>query len=120
MATATKTKRTMKASASVTAAATAALTEIDLSSAFGGTCTVKITNGATGPTTDSTIKIYVGHATTEEKLFAQVTAGQDNNGVYEFVFDIPSSVMFVGGDIIAGATNNITAESFLSELTSIG
>lgn len=120
MATATKTKRTMKSSAAVTAGATAALTEVDLSTAFGGTLTVKITNGGTGPTTDTVIDIYVGHATTEEKVFASVTAGQANSEVYEFVFDIPDSVMFVGGDIIAGATNNITAEAFLSELTSIG
>ena len=110
----------MRASASVTAGATAALTEIDMSSTFGGTMTVKITNGATGPTTDTVIDVYIGHATAEEKLFTSVTAGQDNNGVYEFIFDIPSSVMFLGGDITAGATNNITAEAFVSELTSIG
>lgn len=120
MATATKTKRTLLSSTSVSAGSTQALTEVNLSTALGGTLTVKITNGSTGPTTDSTVKIYVGHATTEEKLFAQATAGQTNNGVYEFIFQIPSSVMFLGGDIISGATNGITAEAFLSELTSVG
>jgi hypothetical protein len=120
MATATKTARTMKSSAAVTAGATAALTEVDLSTAFGGTLVVRITNGATGPTTDTTITIYAGHATTVERIFAEAVAGQTNNGVYDLVFQIPSSVMFVGGDIVAGASNNITAEAYLQELTSVG
>jgi len=120
MATATKNKRTLFASGAIGAGATQALTEIDLSTALGGLLTVKITNGASGPTTNTTVKIYIGHATGEKKLFQQVVAGTTNNEVYEWTFEIPPAAMFVGGDIIAGATNGITAEALLSELTSIG
>lgn len=120
MATATKTKRTLFASASVSAGATQALTELDLSSALGALLTITVTNGGTGPTTDTVIKVYTGTVTTEENVFWEGTAGQTNSKVYTFNIVIPPAAMFLGGDVICGATNAITMEAIASELTSIG
>ena len=120
MATATKNKRTLFASGAVSAAATQALTELDLSTALGALLTITVTNGGTGPTSDTTVTVYTGTVTTEENVFSEVLAGQANSEVYTFNFIIPPAAMFLGGDVTCGATNAITMEAIASELTSIG
>jgi hypothetical protein len=116
---ATKTSRTLRASASLAAGATASFTELNLSSAYGATIAVRLTNGATAPTTAPTVKIYVGDATGVKRLFYTVTGDTVNSSVTDIICRIPASAMFVNGDIVNGATNAITAEAFAQELTTV-
>lgn len=121
MATATKTLRTCRATATLAADTAANFAEVNLSTALGGLLTIKIVNDSTGPTTDTTITVYTGGATTVKKTFWEGTAGQDTDGVYEYSIDIPPGVMFLNGTITSGETTAlVNAEAYLQELTSIG
>lgn len=90
----TKNDTTIIASASNAAGATTRGT-IDLSSAYGGIVTLKITNGATGPTVQCEGRVLISHADT---LPTAASAGADWKTVWRF-----------GGGITANA---VTEQSF--------
>lgn len=126
--TATKTNRTVFASASV-AAATPSRGAIDLRTTFGGLMTVKMTNGGTGPTVPLSAILMVAHDTgtlnatgaagavwkTIDKRTHVATA----SAVGEFVFEIPPSVMQAQIEFSGNTAQAVTAEALFSELTSI-
>lgn len=117
---ATKTKRTIIAAAtSNSAGGTTSGTEADLSTAYGGVLTCRITNGATGPTVAADLVVYVGSATGEKREFARMTSQTGNNAVTDFVVEIPPGVMFLNVDITGNTGQAVTAEVFLQELTTI-
>ncbi len=117
---ATKTSRTLRASASVSAAATASCTELDLSTKYGAIINVLLTNGASAPTTAPTVKFYTGEATGKKTvLFYTATGDIVNNSITPVVCRIPAAAMFVNVDIVNGATNAITAEAYAQELTTV-
>lgn len=90
----TKNDTTIIASASNAAGATTRGT-IDLSAVYGGIVTMKITNGATGPTAQCEGRVLISHADT---LPAAASAGANWKTIWRF-----------GG----GTTNNaITEQSF--------
>lgn len=90
----TKNDTTIIASASNAAGATTRGT-IDLSAVYGGIVTMKITNGATGPTAQCEGRVLISHADT---LPAAASAGADWKTIWRF-----------GG----GTTNSaITEQSF--------
>lgn len=90
----TKNDTTIIASASNAAGATTRGT-IDLSAVYGGIVTMKITNGATGPTVQCEGRVLISHADT---LPAAASAGADWKTIWRF-----------GG----GTTNSaITEQSF--------
>lgn len=90
----TKNDTTIIASASNAAGATTRGT-IDLSAVYGGIVTMKITNGATGPTAQCEGRVLISHADT---LPTAASAGADWKTIWRF-----------GG----GTTNNaITEQSF--------
>ncbi|MEZ7896016.1 MAG: hypothetical protein QMB75_09050 [Thauera sp.] len=76
----TKNDTTIIASASSAAGATTRGT-IDLSSAYGGIVTMKITNGATGPTVQAEGRVLVSHADT---LPTAASAGADWKTIWRF------------------------------------
>lgn len=76
----TKNDTTIIASASNAAGATTRGT-IDLSSAYGGIVTMKITNGATGPTVQAEGRVLVSHADT---LPTAASAGADWKTIWRF------------------------------------
>ena len=90
----TKSDTTIIASASNAAGATSRGT-IDLSSAYGGIVTMKITNGATGPTLQCEGRVLISHADT---LPAAASAGADWKTIWRF-----------GGGITA---SGVTEQSF--------
>ena len=90
----TKNDTTIIASASNAAGATTRGT-IDLSSAYGGIVTMKITNGATGPTVQAEGRVLVSHADT---LPTAASAGADWKTIWRF-----------GGGVTANA---VTEQSF--------
>lgn len=117
---ATKTKRTVIAAATSNAAgATTNGTEWNLSTAYGGILTARITNGGTGPTVGASVVVYYGSVTTEKREAARVTAPTTNSAVTDFVFEIPPGVMFVNVDVTGNTGQAVTAEVFGQELTSI-
>ena len=116
---ATKTSRTLLTSQSLAAATSVNATELNLSTAYGALVAVKITNGASAPTTAPTVTFYVGEATGVKRKLYQVAGDTVANSVNDFVCDIPSPGMFVNVTILNGATNAITVEAYAQELTTI-
>lgn len=116
---ATKTSRTIQASATNTAAGSTNGTEVDLSTKYGMLICGKITNGATGPTIPCDMVVYVGEATTVKREFSRQTAGTANNGVYEFIVEVPPATMFVNVTFIGNTAQNVTIECVGEELTTI-
>ena len=116
---ASKTSKTLRASASVSAGATASCTEWNMSTCYGGLAVVRLTNGASAPTTAPVVKFYVGDATGVKRLFFQQSGDTTNNSVNDIVCELPMSTMFCNIDIVNGATNSITAEAYGQELTTI-
>ena len=90
----TKNDTTIVASASNAAGATTRGT-IDLSAAYGGIVTMKITNGATGPAVQCEGRVLISHADT---LPAAASAGADWKTIWRF-----------GGGTTSGA---VTEQSF--------
>lgn len=120
-----KTARTVFASATVTAGAPSRGRQ-DLQTAMGGVLTMKITNGATGPTIACQANVLIAHNATQPaaasagadwKTVAVFVAGVTNNGVYEFVYDVAPSVMGIEVEFTGNTAQNVTAEAFMSELT---
>lgn len=116
---ATKTAKTLDTSASLAATASRNATEWNMSTAYGGLATVKLTNGGSAPTTAPVVKFYVGEATGVKRLLYQASGDTVNSSVTDLVCEIPASAMFVNITITNGATNAITAEAYGQELTSI-
>ena len=116
---ATKTARTLLASQSLAAATAVNTTELNLSTAYGALVAVKLTNGATAPTTAPVVKIYVGESTGTKRLFYTASGDTVNSSVNDIVCEMPPSAMFVNITITNGATNAITVEAYGQELTTI-
>lgn len=116
---ATKTSRTLYASASLAAATAVSVTEWNLSTAYGGLAAVKLTNGASAPTTAPVVKFYVGEATTVKRLYYTASGDIVNSSVTDLVCEIPPGAMFVNITVTNGATNAITVEAYGQELTTI-
>lgn len=116
---ATKTSRTIQASASNTAGGTTNGTEVDLSTKYGLLVVAKITNGATGPTVGCDFVVYVGESTGTKREFSRQTAGTANNGVYEFAVEVPPSAMFVNVTFTGNTAQAVTVECYGEELTTI-
>ena len=116
---ATKTARTLLTSQSLAAATAVNATEINLSTAYGALAAVKLTNGATAPTTVPVVKFYVGESTGTKRLFYTASGDIVNSSVNDIVCEIPPGAMFVNITITNGATNAITVEAYGQELTTI-
>ncbi len=116
---ATKTSRTILASASNSAGGTTNGTELDLSTKYGALVCGKITNGATGPTVACDMVVYVGEASGTKREFSRQTAPTTNSAVTEFVVEIPPSAMFVNVTFTGNTGQAVTVECYAQELTSI-
>jgi len=127
-ATPTKTARTLIAAGTSVVAATPQRAVLDLKSTFGGLLSVKITNGATGPTLPASVIVSIAHNATlpsagalgaDWKKFQKVTHNVTANSIGEWVFQIPQGVMGLQVEIGENTVQNVTGEAYLSELTSI-
>lgn len=113
-----KTARTLLASQSLAAATAVNATELNLSTTGGGLASVKLTNGASAPTTAPIVKFYTGESTGTKRLYWQASGDTVNNSVTEINCRFPKEVMFANITITNGATNAITVESYAQEFTS--
>jgi hypothetical protein len=128
MATPTKASRTIVASTSNAAGATTRGT-LDLRTTFGGLLTVKMTNGATGPTAQCVCNILIAHNTgatptaasrgTDWKTIASFGNGSANNAINEWSVTIPKDVHHVEAEFTGNTVQAVTVEAFLSETSSI-
>lgn len=120
MAIATKNSRTLLASSTITAGTPTSGTELDLHTALGALVCAKITNGGTGPTVGCDFVVYVGEASGTKRELSRQTASTSNNGVTEFVVRIPPEAMYVNVTFTGNTAQNVTAECYAQELTSVG
>ena len=116
---ATKTSKTLYASASLAAATSVDATEWNMTTCYGGIAAVKLTNGASAPTTAPVVKFYVGESTGTKRLLYTASGDTTNSSVNDLVCEIPASAMYVNITVTNGATNAITVEAYGQELTTI-
>lgn len=119
MATPTKTARTLLTSQSLAAGATVNANELNLSTAYGSEIFVKLTNGASAPTTAPVVTFYVGEATGVKRKKATGQGDTVNSSVTDVSCRYALPNMFANVSITNGATNAITVEVYAQEATSI-
>lgn len=129
MATATKNARTLISAGTSNSAGSTTRGTVSLSTALGGLLTVKVANGATGPTVAATVNVLVAHngtaptaasAGADWKTIASVQHSTTSNAVGEWFFDIPATAMSVEVEVTGNTAQAVTCEAILSELTSLG
>ena len=122
-----KTARTIVASAANTAGSTTR-GRLDLTAAYGGTLTIKLTNGGTGPTVQCTANVLVAHnavqpaagsAGVDWKTLFTFGGGTTANAVTEQSIQIAPSVMQLEVEFTGNTGQSVTCEAFFSELTTL-
>lgn len=113
----TKTSITLSASASLGAGSSVNATEWDLRTKRVSGAFVKLTNGASAPTTAPVVKFYVGETTGTKRLLFQASGDTVSNSVTDIPCEFPDWVMFANITVTNGATNAITVEMYGQELT---
>ena len=116
---AVKTSRTLLTSQSLAAATAVNATEWNLSTAYGGLAAVKLTNGATGPTTAPIVKFFVGEATGVKRLLYTATGDTVNSSINDLVCELPPGVMFCNVTVTNGAGQAITVDAYGQELSTV-
>ena len=121
-----KTPRTLVASGSNAAGATTRGT-LDLRTAQGGLLTLKITNGATGPTVQCQANILAAHnsgatpaaaaAGTDWKTLWSVGGGTTANAITEQGMEIGPGVMHLEVEFTGNTGQAVTVEAYFSEIT---
>lgn len=119
MAAPTKTAKTLLASQSLAAGATANATEWNMSTAFAGSIFVKITNGGTAPTTAPVVTFYAGEATGVKRKRYSLSGDTVNGSVNEFECEYGMQHMFANASITNGSGQAITVEVYGQEATSV-
>lgn len=94
---------------------------VDLADGYGAALTIKLTNGATGPTIAAQVQIEVSNDNSEwVKFGGPLVGGTANNGVSSWGgIEIPIGIKYVR--LVAGSNTgqNVTAEADISEVTAI-
>lgn len=123
-----KNARTIIAAGTSNAAGSTTRGTLDLRTASGGPLTVKINNGATGPTVGATVNILIAHnngatptpasAGADWKTIWSFTATTANNGQLEQSVPIEQGVMHLEVEVTGNTGQAVTCEAFLSEVSS--
>lgn len=116
---ATKTSKTILASSTITAGTPTNGTEWNASTAYGGIVFAKITNGGTGPTVGCDFVVYLGESTGTKREFSRQTAPTTNSAVQEFAVEIPPGAMFINVTFTGNTAQNVTAECYAEELSTV-
>lgn len=125
----TKTARTLVASAANTAGSTTR-GRLDMNAVQGtSTLTLKITNGATGPTTQCTARVLIAHnatlpaaaaeGTDWKTLYPPVGPGTGNSAYIALSYRIDPSVMCLEVEFTGNTGQDVTVEAYLSEFTTV-
>lgn len=115
---ATKTAKTLLTSQSLGAGASVNITEWNMSTAYAGSLFVKLTNGASAPTTAPIVTFYAGEATgVKRQRFT--ASGTTTTGSTDLECEYGVQHMFANATITNGATNAITVEAYGQEATTV-
>jgi len=126
LTTLTKTARTLISAGTSNTSGSTTRGRCDLQTAQGGYLTIKVTNGATGPTLQAVVNVLVAHNATmpaaasagaDWKTIYSVGNGVANNPVGEWGFPIDPSIMCIEVEVTSNTAQTVTCEAFLSELT---
>ena len=121
----TKTDTTIVASVSNAAGATTRGT-IDLSAVYGGIVTMKITNGATGPTAQCEGRVLISHADTlptagsagaDWKTIRRFGGGVTSNAITEQSFQFGPEVRHLEVEFTGNTGQAVTVEAVASTYT---
>jgi len=116
----TKTYTTLIAAAtSNTAGSTTTGTAANTSTAYGGAITVKLTNGATGPTVAAQAHVLVSGDNTNFKTLCTFYGDTVNSSVNEFAVDINPGYKYVNVTVDSNTGQTVTCEAFFHELTTV-
>lgn len=125
----TKTPATIIAAATSNTVGSTTRGTIDLRSMYGGILTVKITNGATGPTIQGTANILAAHnsgttptaasAGADWKTIASWGGGTANNAVSEFSMVVDPAICHLEVEITGNTGQTITCEAFITQLVGL-
>ena len=123
----TKTPRTLIAAGTSNAAAAITRGTVDLRTKQGGLLTIKLTNGATGPTIAATANILVAHtagitpvagsAGADWKTLWSFAGSTANNGIVEQSLEVGPGVMHLEVEVKDNTGQAVVCEAFLSEIT---
>lgn len=123
----TKTARTLIAAATSNAAGATTRGTVDLRTKQGGLLTIKLTNGATGPTVVATCNVLVAHnagttptaasAGTDWKTIWSFSGATGNSAVAEQSIEIGPGVMHLEVEVTGNTGQAVVCEAFLSEIT---
>jgi len=115
----TKNSRTLLISQTLAPGASINTAELNLSTAPGARVFVRITNGASAPTTPPSVIFYTGEATGVKREIHRAQGDVAASSVKDIPcrFSLPD--MFVNATITAGATNGCTVEAYAQEATTI-
>ena len=119
MATATKNRRILQASATNAAAATTTGTGFNLTTAVGGLATLVVTNGGTGPTIACDAILETSSDNTNWYEFSRQTAGVTLSTAYTFNVEVPVGVMYLRSKFTGNTAQGVTVEAYFHEVTSI-
>ncbi|HVC54954.1 MAG TPA: hypothetical protein VND95_03310 [Stellaceae bacterium] len=123
---ATKTRTSIWSGTTLTAGAgNVTSSVIDLSTSYGSTINIRLTNGATGPTVAAQVQVMVandynaGSPTLPVNFGGAFTGGVDNGGVYYASVEIPIGVEAVY--LVAGSNTgqNVTVDADISTVTAV-
>lgn len=124
-----KTPRTIVAAGTSNTAGGTTRGTVDLRTAQGGMLTLKITNGATGPTVQCEARILVAHNVGATPAAAAAGAdwktvwkfgGSTNNAVVtEQNYVVDAGVMHLEVEFTGNTGQAVTVEAYLSEITSV-
>lgn len=125
----TKNPRTLIAADTSNAAGATTRGTVDLRTAQGGILTIKLTNGATGPTVQAEARVLVAHnsgatptagsAGADWKTIYRVGNGVVANTVGEWGIPIDPGVMHLEVEVTGNTGQAVTCEAYLSEITSV-
>lgn len=110
---ATKTALTLLTSQSLAANASVSMTALDMTGYDAVSIFVRITNGATAPTTAPVVTFYAGEISTKKYVRGAPVAGDTvNSSVNDFEMEYELQHMFANVTITNGATNAVTVEIY--------
>lgn len=122
-----KTARTLIAAATSNAAAATTRGTLDLRTTHGGMLTIKLTNGATGPTVQATANVLVAHnagatptaasAGVDWKTLWSFGGGVTASAITEQSIAVDAGVMHLEVEVTGNTGQAVVCEAFLSEIT---
>lgn len=125
----TKTPATIIAAGTNNASGSTTRQAIDLRSMYGGILTVKITNGATGPTIQAVANVLIAHnsgstpavgaAGADWKTIASWGGGVKANGVGEWSMVIDPAICHLEVEITGNTGQAVTCEAYITQLAGL-